>query len=165
MNDYNGKPPKLKYKVISVSSEDVKHPVSELMYARADTKGWQTAKLSDPPHELVLQFEQVSRITHVSFLSHHYKIATKVELFAGMPNSAVPLPAVETASWTRLGMQHWHQRIFIKWVYANEHHVHAPTHNPPSLILISPFPALHLLHAQAISVWIATRSPDTKHVN
>ena len=54
-------------------------------------RGWQCARFSKFPQELVLRLDHPARIHQIQLLSHEYKIATKIELYTGL------LPPGETS--------------------------------------------------------------------
>ena len=47
-------------------------------------RGWQCARFSKFPQELVLRLDHPARIHQIQLLSHEYKIATKIELYTGL---------------------------------------------------------------------------------
>ncbi|KAI9474039.1 MAG: hypothetical protein EXX96DRAFT_326401 [Benjaminiella poitrasii] len=50
-----------------------------------ERNGWQTKRYPDYPQNLILQLQTgLCRITKVEILSHHYKIASQIELYAGI---------------------------------------------------------------------------------
>eukprot|EP01116_Phalansterium_solitarium_P024298 TRINITY_DN8873_c0_g1_i1.p1 TRINITY_DN8873_c0_g1~~TRINITY_DN8873_c0_g1_i1.p1 ORF type:complete len:927 (+),score=253.83 TRINITY_DN8873_c0_g1_i1:109-2889(+) len=93
---------KRKFKVVFCSSEYQKRPVRELYTQGASTKGWQSEHWCEYPQELGFQFESVTSISQIQFLSHQHKIASKIELFIGSPDP-MNLPAYGSAIWKRLG--------------------------------------------------------------
>lgn len=93
---------RLKYKIVSCSSEDPEFPVSELLAHSSQTKGWQSARFCDFPQEIILLFETPVHLRQVQFLSHQSKIATKIELFTALPPEGQHCK-LETAQFKRLG--------------------------------------------------------------
>jgi len=75
----------LSYKVVKCTSEDAQYPVSELLAASPNTRGWQTAPHCEYPAEVGLEFDSPVHLRQVKFLSHQTKIATKIELFTSLP--------------------------------------------------------------------------------
>jgi centrosomal protein CEP104 len=76
---------KLSFQVVFASGEDPDYPVTELNFHSPQTRGWQSPRFCEYPQEIGIQFsEGVVNIAQVQLLSHQCKIATKIELFAGM---------------------------------------------------------------------------------
>ena len=73
------------------STQDPDYPARELHFHTPQTRGWQCARFSKFPQELVLRLDHPARIHQIQLLSHEYKIATKIELFTGL------LPPGETS--------------------------------------------------------------------
>jgi hypothetical protein len=61
------------------------------VWAGPGRRGWQCARFSKFPQELVLRLDHPARIHQIQLLSHEYKIATKIELYTGL------LPPGETS--------------------------------------------------------------------
>ncbi|KAI8352457.1 hypothetical protein EDC96DRAFT_567082 [Choanephora cucurbitarum] len=58
------------------------HLIGEL---NQKNRGWQTKKCPEYPQDLILQFKAgLCRIFKIEILSHHYKIASQVEFYAGV---------------------------------------------------------------------------------
>ena len=72
-------------------TQDPDYPARELHFHTPQTRGWQCARFSKFPQELVLRLDHPARIHQIQLLSHEYKIATKIELFTGL------LPPGETS--------------------------------------------------------------------
>ncbi|EAR95577.1 centrosomal protein, putative (macronuclear) [Tetrahymena thermophila SB210] len=81
---------KLAYKIKSCSSEEQTHRVSELLMQSPQSKGWQSSRFCDYPQEIVLQFHSPVRVRQIQFLSHQYKIASRIEIFVYMPDQNTP---------------------------------------------------------------------------
>ena len=89
---------KLPFRVVAATSEDADYPASELNVHSPQTRGWQSARFCDFPQEIVVWFpDGAVDVSQVQLLSHQSKIATRVELFAGVG------AAYDTASFKRLG--------------------------------------------------------------
>ena len=73
------------------NKQDPDYPARELHFHTPQTRGWQCARFSKFPQELVLRLDHPARIHQIQLLSHEYKIATKIELFTGL------LPPGETS--------------------------------------------------------------------
>lgn len=92
---------KLKYRIIYCSGEDQDYPVTELLDATSNTRGWQSQKFCDYPQEIIVQFPTVVNLKQLQFLSHQSKIASKIELFTFLPSgkhamtSQIPLNEIE----------------------------------------------------------------------
>ena len=63
-------PQKLKYRIIYCSGEDQDYPVTELLDATSNTRGWQSQKFCDYPQEIIVQFPTVVNLKQLQFLSH-----------------------------------------------------------------------------------------------
>mmetsp|Transcript_60389 Transcript_60389/g.141161 ORF Transcript_60389/g.141161 Transcript_60389/m.141161 type:complete len:875 (+) Transcript_60389:78-2702(+) len=93
---------RLKYRIVKCTSEEPEFPVSELLSHSQQTKGWQTARFCEFPQEVCLQFDGAVQLRQVQFLSHQSKIATKIELFTGMPPPS-GAGSLEAVQFKRLG--------------------------------------------------------------
>lgn len=80
---------KFKYRVISYSSQDSQHTVSDLI--NNVNEGWQSIRFCDYPQELTLQFLSPVIIKQIQFLSHQYKISSKIEIMTYLPEIWDPL--------------------------------------------------------------------------
>mmetsp|Transcript_12935 Transcript_12935/g.45468 ORF Transcript_12935/g.45468 Transcript_12935/m.45468 type:complete len:345 (+) Transcript_12935:48-1082(+) len=78
-------PAKLKFKLVHCSSEDPEFPATELNAHSPHTVGWQSARFCDYPQEIGFQFSSTVHLMQLQVLSHQFKIASKLELFVGMP--------------------------------------------------------------------------------
>ena len=72
---------KLKYRIISCTSEDPEFPANELLTPSPQSRGWQSMRFCDYPQEMTLQFMGPIRLRQIQFLSHQAKIASKIDLF------------------------------------------------------------------------------------
>ncbi|UJR26748.1 hypothetical protein I4U23_008063 [Adineta vaga] len=95
-------PRKIHFQVVYSSSSDEQHPASELNHHGPLVNGWQSARFSSYPQELILQFEHYVRLRRVQLLAHQYLIASKIEFFLGDCTSDESI-ALENARYTRLG--------------------------------------------------------------
>ena len=75
---------KLKFRIVSFSSEDNDFPVTELLKHGPQSKGWQS-----------FQFICPVQIQQLQFLSHQSKISSKIEIFTYMPENPSVLPPME----------------------------------------------------------------------
>ena len=82
----------LSNKIVACTSEDGSHPVRELLDFHAQSRGWQSARWSEYPQALVLQFPDRVTLQQVQVLSHQFKIASRVEIFIGDMPPGVPSP-------------------------------------------------------------------------
>ncbi|KAK9826468.1 hypothetical protein WJX81_002603 [Elliptochloris bilobata] len=89
---------KLHYTIYSCSGEDPSYPATELLRNSTDARGWQSPKGAPFPVEVAVALEQPSHLERVQILSHEFKIAERLELFAGVVPSGGGEP-----QWTRLG--------------------------------------------------------------
>jgi centrosomal protein CEP104 len=73
--------PRLRFKVISCSSEDPNYPSDSLNDHGPNSKGWQSSRFCEYPQELVLEFlEKNVCIQQLQLLSHQSKIASTIEI-------------------------------------------------------------------------------------
>lgn len=81
---------KAKYRIISCSGEDQEYPASELLTPSPQCKGWQSPRFCDYPLELTLEFSGPVQVKQIQFLSHQFKIASKIEIFIHLPKGPQP---------------------------------------------------------------------------
>lgn len=67
-------PRKIHFQVVSSTSADEKHPANELNHHGPLINGWQSVRFGPFPQELIVQFENVTRLRRVQLLSHQYLI-------------------------------------------------------------------------------------------
>jgi centrosomal protein CEP104 len=67
-------PKKISFETIYSSTADEQHQASELNHHGPFVVGWQSNRQCSYPQELVLQFENYSRLKRVQLLSHQYLI-------------------------------------------------------------------------------------------
>lgn len=125
----SGGPQKLRFAILSSSGEDTDYPVRELLYHSPQTRGWQCPRFAQYPQEIILKLEFPSKVQQIQILSHEYKIATKVEVFVGSPQSLNE--ETNAASYKRLGYLSFdsnersnHQARELKSVHVNVHASH-----------------------------------------
>ena len=86
---------KLPFRIIEVTSkiyniilgEEQNYPVTELLNHTPFSRGWQSSRFPDYPQEIVLEFPSVVKICQIQFLSHQYKITSKIEIFINNQNA------------------------------------------------------------------------------
>ncbi|KAJ1396116.1 hypothetical protein B484DRAFT_407424 [Ochromonadaceae sp. CCMP2298] len=89
---------KLRYKVVSFSSEDADYPAAQLNTVSPSTRGWQSVRFCPYPQELGFEIlDGYVQISQIQLLSHQSKISSKVEIFIGEGGS------YRTATFKRLG--------------------------------------------------------------
>ena len=76
---------KLKYRLVSYSSQDPQHPITDLINNFSETEGWQSIRFCDYPQEITIQFLSPVTLKQIQFLSHHYKITSKIEIMTYLP--------------------------------------------------------------------------------
>ena len=74
---------KLKFKIISCSSEDQEYTISSLLFAGSE--GWQSRRFCTYPQEVTLEFYGVVNIKKIEFASHHSKISSQVDILFYVP--------------------------------------------------------------------------------
>ena len=74
---------KLQFRLISCSSEDPQYPISDLISSFGE---WQSSRFCLFPQELIIQFLSPVIVNQIQFLSHQFKIASKIEIFTYMPH-------------------------------------------------------------------------------
>ncbi|KAK2947150.1 putative Centrosomal protein of 104 kDa [Blattamonas nauphoetae] len=78
----------LAYDIVAFSSELPERPASNLTKTNEDNHGWQSAPDPTFPQEIMLQFKNgPCHISALHILSHEYKIASKVDLYLGLPTN------------------------------------------------------------------------------
>lgn len=70
-------PRKINFQVVFSSSAEDKHPASELNHHGPLVSGWQSSRFGTYPQEIVLQFDNYTRIRRIQLLSHQYLIGKK----------------------------------------------------------------------------------------
>ena len=76
----NAKPSILKFRIMSVSSEEKDYPASNLLTPKKGNKGWQCQRFCVFPQEVILSFPSMSHISSMQLLSHQSKISTKIDI-------------------------------------------------------------------------------------
>lgn len=94
---------KLKFRVVSFSSEDPDFQVTELLKHGPHTKGWQSSRFCDYPQEIILQMSVPARIKQLQLLSHQFKVSSKVELYTYCPETPGSMPSLDSIKFKRLG--------------------------------------------------------------
>ena len=77
---------KLKFRIISSSGEDPDFPVTELMTQMNESKGWQSSRFCDYPQAITIQFFSPVYVKQMQFLSHQYKITTRIDILNYLPS-------------------------------------------------------------------------------
>jgi len=96
-------PSKLKFRIVSCTSEDNDYPAVELMKHGPQSKGWQSARFQDFPQVIIFQFICPVNIQQLQFLSHQSKISSKVEIYTFFPENFSQIPPMDQIKWRRLG--------------------------------------------------------------
>ena len=94
---------KLKYRLVSCSSQDPLHPISDLINNFSENEGWQSIRFCDFPQEITLQFLSPVTIKQMQFLSHHYRIASKIEILTYLPEIWDPTSNNNNIKFRKLG--------------------------------------------------------------
>jgi centrosomal protein CEP104 len=95
---------KLVFRAVYGSSEDPRHPASNLERPIKTTNGWQSEHFCDFPQQLVLSFKDVVEVRVLQFLSHEYMIASKVVFYIGnVADEEKEPPSFHGIEWKRLG--------------------------------------------------------------
>lgn len=94
---------KLKFRIVSCTSEDNDYPVVELMKHGPQSKGWQSARFQDFPQVIIFQFICPVNIQQLQFLSHQSKISSKIEIYTFFPENFSQIPPIDQIKWRRLG--------------------------------------------------------------
>lgn len=82
---------KIKFRIISFSSEDSQYPASELLTQSPQSRGWQSARFCDFPQEITFQFMSPIRLKQLQILCHQSKIPSKIEIFVYLPDLTSPI--------------------------------------------------------------------------
>lgn len=81
MSSKNPKKPNiLKFRIMSVSSEERDYPARNLLVPKKGNKGWQTQRFCVFPQELILSFSGKCHISSMQLLSHQAKVATRIDI-------------------------------------------------------------------------------------
>jgi centrosomal protein CEP104 len=75
----------LAYSVVSCTSNDPKYPITLIQSASIRSPGWQSAPSPRYPIEFVLDLGATADLETIEFVSHQYKIASRVELYVAGP--------------------------------------------------------------------------------
>jgi hypothetical protein len=75
----------LAYSVVSCTSDDPKYPITSIQTASIRSPGWQSAPSPRYPIEFVLDLGATADLETIEFVSHQYKIASRVELYVAGP--------------------------------------------------------------------------------
>ena len=71
----------LGYKILSCTSEDPGHPVQSIQASSIRSTGWQSAPSPHYPVEIVIDLTHVVELDTIQFVSHQFKIASRVDLY------------------------------------------------------------------------------------
>eukprot|EP00002_Diphylleia_rotans_P020523 TRINITY_DN3981_c0_g1_i1.p1 TRINITY_DN3981_c0_g1~~TRINITY_DN3981_c0_g1_i1.p1 ORF type:complete len:273 (-),score=57.28 TRINITY_DN3981_c0_g1_i1:148-966(-) len=74
----------LVFSIADVTSEDESYGCAELLSHRAGTKGWSAAMFCEYPQTLTLKIDSLSVVSQLQILSHQSRIASRVEIYAGI---------------------------------------------------------------------------------
>ena len=69
---------RLKYKIVSCSSEDKDHPISNLLVR--GSSGWESGRFCSYPQEITLQFYSPVHVKQLQFMSNCRKIARRIDI-------------------------------------------------------------------------------------
>ena len=73
---------KLRYKVISFSSQDSNAPISNLLSGK---EVWESARFCEYPQQITLQFYEPITIASLTIVSHPTKIASRINILFCLP--------------------------------------------------------------------------------
>lgn len=79
---------KLKFRITEVTSQEEGYPVNELLNHSPYSKGWQSSRFCDYPQEIVVEFPNYVKVKQLQFLSHQYKITSKIEILIFNPKQS-----------------------------------------------------------------------------
>eukprot|EP00359_Climacostomum_virens_P001925 CAMPEP_0204900574 /NCGR_PEP_ID=MMETSP1397-20131031/2553_1 /ASSEMBLY_ACC=CAM_ASM_000891 /TAXON_ID=49980 /ORGANISM="Climacostomum Climacostomum virens, Strain Stock W-24" /LENGTH=780 /DNA_ID=CAMNT_0052068743 /DNA_START=85 /DNA_END=2424 /DNA_ORIENTATION=+ len=94
---------KLKFRIVSCTSEDPDFAATELLKHGPATKGWTSARFCDYPQEIILQMSVPARVKQLQFLSHQFKVSSKIELYTYYPETPGSVPPLDSIKFKRLG--------------------------------------------------------------
>lgn len=77
-------PSSLGYRVVSCTSEDPQHPISSIQLSSIRSTGYQSAPNPHYPIEFILDLGSVAEIDTIQFVSHQYKIASRLDLYVAL---------------------------------------------------------------------------------
>ena len=78
-------PPLLNYSVIGSSSEDDEHPLYSLI-SPDKNDGWCSSPFCKYPQEILIQFNNPSKLSQMNITLHEYKIPSKIDFYYYYPN-------------------------------------------------------------------------------
>mmetsp|Transcript_16918 Transcript_16918/g.30337 ORF Transcript_16918/g.30337 Transcript_16918/m.30337 type:complete len:135 (-) Transcript_16918:255-659(-) len=87
---------KLKFRIVSCTSEDPDFAATELLKHGPATKGWTSARFCDYPQEIILQMSVPARVKQLQFLSHQFKVSSKIELYTYYPETPGSVPPLDS---------------------------------------------------------------------
>eukprot|EP00899_Mesostigma_viride_P016474 jgi/Mesvir1/24828/Mv22068-RA.1 len=67
------------------SAVDPDYPARELHFHSPHTRGWQSPRFCRFPVEILIKLDAPSHIRQIQLLSHEYKIASRIEMYVGLP--------------------------------------------------------------------------------
>ena len=79
---------KLKFRITEISSQEEGYPASELLNHSPYSKGWQSSRFCDYPQEITVEFPSYVKVKQLQFLSHQYKISSKIEILIFNPKGS-----------------------------------------------------------------------------
>lgn len=82
---------KIKFRILSCTSQDSQYPASELLTQSPQSRGWQSSRYCEFPQEVTFQFMSPIRLKQLQILCHQSKIPSKIEIFVYLPDMTSPL--------------------------------------------------------------------------
>jgi len=92
--------------VLTPLGQDEDHPAKELEKNDKESKGWESARFSDFPQTLIIQFNEIVNLHEIQLLCHESKIPSRIELFAYVPlipMEVIPVEKMQTLNFKRIG--------------------------------------------------------------
>ena len=71
----------LGYSILSCTSEESSHPASSIQVASVRSSGWQSGPNPHYPIELLIDLSTIVELDTLQFVSHQFKIASRVDLY------------------------------------------------------------------------------------
>jgi len=76
----------LSYQILSCSSEDPSHPIISIISSSLHSSGWHSAPGARFPIEIVIDLMNLVELDTLQFVSHQFKIATRIDLYVSGPD-------------------------------------------------------------------------------
>ena len=76
----------LNYTIVSCTSEEQSHPITSIINSSINSTGWQSSPSARFPVEFTIDLSTIVELETLQFVSHQYKIASRVDLYVAGPD-------------------------------------------------------------------------------